>query len=55
MGCVDGAGAKYDICPYGTEAMHILRAEKGFIIVGQDTDGSISPLDLGLDWAARKT
>ena len=47
-------GAKYDICPYGTEAMHILRAEKGFIIAGQDTDGSISPIDLGLDWAVAK-
>jgi sarcosine oxidase, subunit alpha len=31
-------GAQYDITPYGTEAMHVLRAEKGFIIVGQDTD-----------------
>ena len=47
-------GAKYDICPYGTESMHILRAEKGFIIVGQDTDGSVTPKDLGLDWAVAK-
>ncbi len=38
----------YAITPYGTEAMHVMRAEKGFIIVGQDTDGSISPLDLGM-------
>ncbi len=42
------AGAPYGITPYGTEAMHVLRAEKGFIIVGQDTDGSVTPLDLGL-------
>ncbi len=43
-------GEKYDICPYGTEAMHVLRAEKGFIIVGQDTDGTATPRDAGLDW-----
>jgi sarcosine oxidase subunit alpha len=42
------AGARYDIAPYGTEAMHVLRAEKGYIIVGQDTDGSVTPLDLGM-------
>ncbi|MBY5268494.1 sarcosine oxidase subunit alpha family protein [Spiribacter salinus] len=41
-------GKAYGATPYGTEAMHVLRAEKGFIIVGQDTDGSISPLDLGM-------
>jgi sarcosine oxidase subunit alpha len=44
------AGEKYDITPYGTEAMHVLRAEKGFIIVGQETDGSVTPGDLGMDW-----
>ena len=32
-------------CAYGTEAMHILRAEKGYIIVGQDTDGTVTPDD----------
>ena len=42
------AGSEYDITPYGTEAMHLLRAEKGYIIVGQDTDGSVTPLDLGM-------
>lgn len=47
-------GAKYGIHPYGTEAMHVLRAEKGFIIVGQDTDGTVTPLDLGLDWLVSK-
>ena len=36
-------GAKYGITPYGTEAMHLLRAEKGFIIVGQETDGTVTP------------
>ena len=47
-------GVQYDITPYGTEAMHVLRAEKGFIIVGQDTDGTITPFDAGLDWAVGK-
>ncbi|MFT5098341.1 MAG: sarcosine oxidase subunit alpha [Planctomycetaceae bacterium] len=45
------AGRQYDITPYGTETMHVLRAEKGFIIVGQDTDGSLTPEDLGMSWA----
>ena len=42
------AGAHYGITPYGTEAMHVLRAEKGFFIVGHETDGSVTPVDLGL-------
>src|SRR6185312_15821353 len=42
------AGASYGITPYGTESMHVLRAEKGYIIVGQDTDGTVTPADLGL-------
>ena len=42
------AGAPYGITPYGTEAMHVMRAEKGYIMIGQETDGSVSPLDLGL-------
>jgi sarcosine oxidase, subunit alpha len=49
-----GAGAEFDITPYGTEAMHVLRAEKGFVIVGQDTDGSVTPADLGMDWIVAK-
>ncbi|MCY3820580.1 MAG: sarcosine oxidase subunit alpha family protein [Gammaproteobacteria bacterium] len=48
------AGTEFDITPYGTEAMHVLRAEKGFIIVGQDTDGSVTPADVGMDWAVRR-
>ncbi|MEH6576308.1 MAG: sarcosine oxidase subunit alpha [Amphritea sp.] len=44
------AGAKYNLTPYGTETMHVLRAEKGFIIAGQDTDGSVHPFDLGMGW-----
>lgn len=42
------AGADLDITPYGTETMHVLRAEKGFPIIGQDTDGTVTPVDLGL-------
>lgn len=49
------AGAEFNITPYGTETMHVLRAEKGFIIVGQDTDGSVTPFDLGMDWCVGKT
>ena len=41
-------------CAYGTETMHILRAEKGYIIVGQDTDGTVTPDDAGLSWAVSK-
>ncbi len=48
------AGQQYDITPYGTEAMHVLRAEKGFIIVGQDTDGTVTPQDAGMGWAVSK-
>ena len=47
------AGNEFGITPYGTETMHVLRAEKGFIIVGQDTDGSMTPADMGMDWAVR--
>ncbi|MCB1385222.1 MAG: sarcosine oxidase subunit alpha [Nitratireductor sp.] len=39
------------MCAYGTETMHVLRAEKGFIIVGQDTDGTVTPADAGVAWA----
>ena len=48
------AGKEYNITPYGTETMHLLRAEKGFIIVGQDTDGTMTPNDLQMDWIISK-
>ncbi|MEX0959386.1 MAG: sarcosine oxidase subunit alpha family protein [Burkholderiales bacterium] len=48
------AGRRFDITPYGTEAMHVLRAEKGYIIIGQETDCTVTPLDLGLDWMVSK-
>ncbi|CAN7564472.1 sarcosine oxidase subunit alpha family protein [Caballeronia sp. LjRoot34] len=49
------AGAEFDITPYGTETMHVLRAEKGYIIVGQDTDGSMTPYDLGMGGLVAKS
>ncbi len=57
----DAAGAAWDAIaaggatPYGTEAMHVLRAEKGYIIAGQEADGTATPDDLGLTWAIGKT
>ena len=44
-------GREFDLTAYGTESMHVLRAEKGFVIVGQDTDGSITPIDMDHAWA----
>jgi sarcosine oxidase subunit alpha len=49
------AGRSLGITPYGTEAMHVLRAEKGFIVVGQETDGSVTPADLGMGRMVSKT
>jgi sarcosine oxidase subunit alpha len=46
---------KHSGCAYGTEAMHVMRAEKGYVIVGQETDGTVTLADLGLDWAIGKT
>ena len=45
------AGQPHGMTAYGTETMHVLRAEKGYIIVGQDTDGTVTPDDVGLSWA----
>ncbi|MGO9933526.1 MAG: sarcosine oxidase subunit alpha family protein [Steroidobacteraceae bacterium] len=51
---VYAAGSAHNITVYGTESMHVLRAEKGYIIVGQDTDGTVTPDDAGLSWAIGK-
>ncbi|WP_435174260.1 2Fe-2S iron-sulfur cluster-binding protein [Gordonia hongkongensis] len=48
------AGEPHAITPYGTETMHVLRAEKGYPIIGQDTDGTVTPHDLGMSWAVSK-
>jgi len=45
------AGQAQGITAYGTEAMHVLRAEKGYILLGQEADGTATPEDLGLGWA----
>ena len=49
------AGQRHGMTAYGTETMHVLRAEKGYIIVGQDTDGTVTPDDVGLAWAIGAT
>jgi sarcosine oxidase subunit alpha len=51
--CV-AAGAEFGAMPYGTEALHVMRAEKGFIMIGDETDGTVIPQDLGLGWAISK-
>ncbi len=51
---VVAAGADLGITPYGTETMHVLRAEKAYPIVGQDTDGTVTPQDLGMEWIVSK-
>jgi sarcosine oxidase subunit alpha len=48
------AGQVHGMTPYGTESMHVMRAEKGYIIVGQDTDGTVTPDDAGLAWTIGK-
>jgi sarcosine oxidase, subunit alpha len=52
---IHDAGQEHGITPYGTETMHVLRAEKGYIIVGQDTDGTVTPEDAGLSWTIGKS
>lgn len=47
-------GKQFNIAAYGTETMHVLRAEKGFVIIGQETDGTQTPQDLGMDWIVKK-
>tara|TARA_R110002110_G_scaffold11362_12_gene54804 strand:+ start:961 stop:3978 length:3018 start_codon:yes stop_codon:yes gene_type:complete len=47
-------GSDLGAMPYGTECLHILRAEKGFIMIGDETDGTVIPQDLGLHWAISK-
>lgn len=48
------AGAEFGLMPYGTEGLHIMRAEKGFIMIGDETDGTVIPQDLNLGWAISK-
>ena len=48
------AGEPLGAMPYGTECLHVMRAEKGFIMIGDETDGTVIPQDLGLGWAISK-
>ncbi|WP_323042131.1 sarcosine oxidase subunit alpha family protein [Gemmobacter sp.] len=48
------AGATFGAEAYGTGALHVLRAEKGFIIVGDETDGTVTPQDLNMGWAVSR-
>lgn len=43
-------GATNGLEPVGLRAIDALRIEKGFIAVGHDTDGTVTPGDLGMDW-----
>ena len=47
-------GNVFDLVPYGTETMHLLRAEKGYVVIGQETDGTVTPLDLNFNWMIGK-
>ncbi len=47
-------GTNLGLIPYGTETMHLLRAEKGYVVIGQDTDGTVTPIDLNLNWMIGK-
>ena len=48
------AGEEYGVTPYGTEGLHVMRAEKGFIMIGDETDGTVIPQDLMMHWAISK-
>lgn len=47
------AGAAHGCRPFGVEAQRLLRLEKGHLIVGQDTDGTTNPYEVGLGWGVR--
>jgi sarcosine oxidase subunit alpha len=46
-------GKAFDAALMGLEALTILRAEKGYVIIGKDTDGLTRPMDLGVDGPLR--
>ena len=47
-------GKEFDLVPYGTETMHLLRAEKGYVVIGQETDGTVTPIDINFNWMIGK-
>ena len=48
------AGEEFGLEAYGTEALHVLRAEKGYIVIGDETDGTTTPIDVGLEGMVSK-
>lgn len=48
------AGRAFDAVLLGVEALMILRAEKGYIVVGKDSDGRSRPMDLGVSGPFQK-
>ena len=51
---VMAAGSQYRIVPYGTEAMGVMRIEKGHFVVGPEADGRTTPDDLGFGRLIKK-
>ena len=49
------AGEQFGVGVYGLEASQVLRAEKGYIIVGRETDGTTTPDDVGLGGMVAKS
>ena len=47
-------GKEFNLVPYGTETMHLLRAEKGYVVIGQETDGTVTPVDINFNWMIGK-
>ncbi len=47
-------GKDFNLVPYGTETMHLLRAEKGYVVIGQETDGTVTPVDINFNWMIGK-
>ena len=54
MGTIFKFGKDFDLVPYGTETMHLLRAEKGYVVIGQETDGTVTPIDINFNWMIGK-
>jgi sarcosine oxidase subunit alpha len=41
------SGEDLRVTPFGLETLSLLRAEKGYILIGTDSDGTTLPMDLG--------
>src|SRR5205814_9676080 len=47
-------GRPHGARPFGVEAQRLLRLEKGFPLIGHDTDALTHPFEAGLDWTIGK-